>query len=181
MADGRLVPMTVPTWQPTSPRPEWFAHDAYGIHGLAHERRVRVHAMAIAEALGADDRILRVMDRASAWHDIGRRHDGVDAAHGELSVRRVDGLGLADGEPSDLLDLESFVIRYHAMDDRLGLDAAAGQPDPAAAELALKIFKDADGLDRVRIHDLDVEHLRFGVSRAREEEAWRMLEEDQDS
>jgi hypothetical protein len=29
----------------------------------------------------------------------------------------------------------------------------------------LKLFKDSDGLDRVRINDLDVEYLRYPVSR----------------
>jgi hypothetical protein len=37
-------------------------------------------------------------------------------------------------------------------------------------------LKDADGLDRVRIHDLDPSQLRFPVSQERVELAWKLLE-----
>ena len=38
-------------------------------------------------------------------------------------------------------------------------------------------LKDADGLDRVRIHDLDVTRLRSEAAQVREAEAWRLYEE----
>ena len=157
--------------------PAWFVRGPGGIHGIGHVMRVRTHALALTEALGVEPRLARAIERAAAWHDIGRVDDGVDDHHGERSVARAIQLGLPAGEPEAVAGPALFAVRWHSRSDQEGLDAAARAPEPEAAAFVLKVLKDADGLDRVRIGDLDTSRLRFEASRARVAEAWRMLRE----
>jgi hypothetical protein len=133
----------------------WFLRPdgAHGIHGVGHTRRVCVHVLRLSAALDIPRRLRDLTLTAARWHDLGRTHDGVEPEHGAHSVRRVQGLGLADElvatgglSPGDL-ELVLFAIRYHSLDDATARRAAA---DPDALPL-LWLLKDADALDRVRL------------------------------
>lgn len=160
--------------------PVWFmrpdGHDASAtIHGVAHTARVLTHALAIAEALG-----LRAWERealacAARWHDIGRTDDTADYYHGAKSAGKVVGLGLHRGVSAPVLEAALFAVTHHCCPDEHAERAAARSADPEATMRVFRVLKDADGLDRVRIDDLDPSMLRFDVSRTRVDRAWEML------
>jgi hypothetical protein len=191
----------------TFPLEPWWFMRPESIHGLAHTRRVLIHAVPIAEAAGLEAIEFEALVHAVAWHDIGRTHDGWDRDHGRKSVARVKELDLAHDLAPEMLEPLFFAIEWHSTDDDLAVEAVAPQaveaaeiaeaaphadpqaavkeagPDPAPDPTrdsrlrVLWVLKDADGLDRVRIHDLDVARLRSAAARVREAEAWRLLAE----
>lgn len=158
----------------------------HSIHGLSHTRRVLIHAVALAKPAGLNPDEFQALVHAAAWHDLGRTHDGWEREHGRRSVARIKDLNLAVDLAPDVLELVLFAIEWHSTDDELAVEAAtADRAEGSAAQAPeldsrLKVLwtlKDADGLDRVRIHDLDVTRLRSDAARAREAEAWRLYEE----
>ena len=108
------------------------------IHGLGHIERSLCHG-----GLSAMDEHLSEADTslvldACAYHDIGRSRDGLDFEHGSVAAR-----------------LQSVLDKYHPS-------------DMARAKNIAQLLKDADGLDRVRICDLDENFLRRESSVHRE-------------
>jgi HD superfamily phosphodiesterase len=158
--------------------PQWFEHPST-IHGLSHTRRVLIHAHAIAGSVGLEPAEFEALVHAVAWHDIGRTHDGHDPEHGAKSVARIARLGLARGIHRQILARVLFAIELHSTHDEAAVERAAALDDAERRSFLRVIWtlKDADGLDRVRIHDLDPSQLRFPVSRERVELAWKLLEE----
>ncbi len=78
-----------------------------------------------------------------------------------------------------------FAIQWHSVPDHLALDHAASlplaaRPEPGTLVRVLWLLKDADGLDRVRITDLDPGQLRYEESVAirRPRHAELLLEHD---
>lgn len=136
------------------------------VHGVGHIERTMVHGAmcAWAEGLGeADARLLLTM---CAYHDTGRICDYLDGAHGLRSAEKLAALSGLRGE--DLLEAEACVEAHSVPDGRMEEILAARKPEnlPRARMLA-RMLKDSDGLDRVRIHDLNVDYLRFPASRER--------------
>jgi uncharacterized protein len=136
------------------PRPEWFAHNPAGIHGIAHATRVLVWAEQIATWMNAGDRPVdvEVVRCAAVTHDVGRYDDGRDPEHGLRSARWVtehrSALPVALDEHQ--LQALAYCCEWHVPPD--------GQAPRWTNEL--ECLKDADGLDRVRIFDLDPRQLR---------------------
>ncbi len=140
------------------PSPEWFSHDPYGIHGIAHVARVLVWAECIGcglngDGLGLD---LEVVRWAAVLHDVGRHDDGKDAGHGKRSAAWVrahrDAVALLTEEQ---IEQVVYCCEWHDQEDR-----HAPRMTPM-----LKCLKDADGLDRVRIRDLNPAYLRTETAR----------------
>lgn len=169
----------------TYPLEPWWFLRPHSIHGLSHTRRVLIHAAALAEPAGLNPTEFEALVHAVAWHDIGRTHDGWEREHGRQSVARIKDLNLAVDLDPDVLGLVLFAIEWHSTDDDLAIEATGGAKEASTAHApdldprlrVLWTLKDADGLDRVRIHDLDVTRLRSEAARARETEAWRLYEE----
>jgi len=167
--------------------PEWFVRpdgsEPAWIHGVAHTQRVLVHVRELAyEAaqageLGLTDTILEAACFAAVWHDIGRTHDGADYYHGGKSAGKVVGLGLHAGIDPEVVELALFAVTHHSGDEVHALRGSARMPDSDAAVAVLKLLKDADGLDRVRLGDLDVSFLRYRASRTRVARAKELLEQ----
>jgi len=161
--------------------PEWFERPA-GIHGVSHTRRVLIHAQAIAEARDLDPDWFESVVLAVAWHDIGRTHDGREPEHGPNSVAKVKRLGLAEGIRPQILARTFFAMEWHSVSDHHALDKAAvlepgHRPEPGTMLRVLWLLKDADGLDRVRIYDLDPGQLRYEESIKLVDRAWQLLKE----
>jgi len=158
--------------------PNWF-HHAPGIHGVSHTQRVLTHARAIAEQVELTPLERQAVLQAAAWHDIGRTHDGRDWTHGMKSVTKVLDLRLHERHERELLDLAFFAMEYHAMWDHVGERRAILRADSVVALRVLRVLKDADGLDRVRLgpRGLDPEQLRFECSRGMVERAWELYRE----
>ena len=144
------------------PTPDRFLHESY-IHGQLHVGRVMVHAFALLDLLDMAVEAPRLW-AAVYLHDLARTHDGVCHSHGADAARRLadlpdvrelfarGGLRPEDGEAV------ATAVTHHAVPQELAED------HPHRRLTAL--LKDADGLDRVRLWDLDPSRLRFPVSRS---------------
>ncbi|MBO4330617.1 MAG: C_GCAxxG_C_C family protein [Oscillospiraceae bacterium] len=136
------------------------------VHGIGHVERTMMHGAfcAMADALsGEDARLLMLM---CSYHDTGRESDWLDNAHGlrsSLKLQRITGL---TGEELKIAmaGIEAHSVGDGAMDAIISSHAPA---DTARARVLAELLKDADGLDRVRINDLDPRFLRREASRAR--------------
>ena len=175
--DGRLQALLA---RLPSPNPRWFRRPdgrdgSRGIHGVGHTVRVMVHATELGEALRVAAWELQALERAALWHDIGRTNDGGDYYHGAKSAGKVVGLGLHANVPPHVLEAALYAVTHHSGDEGHGERAAARLSDPDAALRIFRILKDADGLDRVRLGDLDVNQLRHPVSRMRVGRAEELL------
>jgi hypothetical protein len=150
------------------PDPAWFAHDPNGVHGVAHAARVLVWAERIADRVAEPAAMRREELRwAAVCHDVERWDDGIDPQHGDCSavwvlanLLRVRP-GLTDGVD---LGFVAELCRWHQPSDR----------DAARLTLELMILKDADGLDRARLGDLDPSRLRLASSLGLVEAAERL-------
>ena len=154
------------------PPPELFLH-ASTLHGPAHVGRVLIHALRLVEATGL------VEEMPSLWaavylHDIARTHDGSEPRHGANAWARLSTLpqvrdlftrgGVRD---SDLPGIQAAVTRH-----------SRGEPGEGEDHRRLiELLKDADGLDRVRLGDLDPTYLRIPAARGMVGFARRLLAE----
>lgn len=145
---------------------EQYFHRPRGIHGLGHTRRVLLLTLILAhmEALDPEERAL--LCQAALFHDIGRRDDNFDPEHGRESFKKLIRYHLVDLSGESLETLR-FIIENHCVSDAQAKEVLPAYnlkwPDKVLA--LYKVFKDADGLDRIRISDLDVKQLRTASSR----------------
>lgn len=174
------------------------------IHFRPHWARVLMHALAIGDARELPDADLRALAMAAVFHDSRRKNPYLDTGHGaraaayyaeyccdSRSAAQTRAVRLAF-DPRTML-----AIAWHDRDDEQGLAAVAqaaadgeshdfngvsyqaALPDDALADAAtiLRIFKDADGLDRVRLGDggLDTRYLRTDQARANVDFAHALL------
>ena len=144
-------------------------------HGVGHIERVMVHGAmcARAERLGeGDTRLLLAM---CAYHDTGRSCDYLDASHG---LRSAEKLASLTGLRGEALAEAMAGVEAHSQPDGIMEDILASHRpgDLPRARLLAQMLKDSDGLDRVRIHDLDTGYLRRPPSRERGSFAWRLFE-----
>ena len=142
----------------------------FDFHGQGHILRVLLLALIYyykSDTL-LTQRDKRILLYFSLLHDIGRSNDDADNRHGEnsvtvimqnkISIPRLE-LGKKD------LDMAHLIIRYHCLPDKDGYAAIAAikkysSNDIERLKQLYQICKDIDGLDRVRLNDLDVDQLR---------------------
>jgi len=154
------------------PLPELFLHSST-LHGQAHVGRVMVHALRLIGATGAVEETIRVW-AAVYLHDIARRHDGVAPRHGAEACARLRDLpetlallARAGLREEDVPAVEVAVTRH-----------SNGEGRPGEPHLRLiQLLKDADGLDRVRLGDLDPRYLRIPAARGMASFAEQLYEE----
>lgn len=151
------------------PQPSWFAHNPYGIHGIGHAARVLVWADLIARRLRACgiSLDLEAVRWAAVLHDVGRLSDGIDRGHGSRSAIWVkNNRGDLPIAPSgDTIERVLTCCQWHEIGDG---EIPAMTPE-------LMCIKDADGLDRVRINDLNPAYLRSDPARLLVEDAWALF------
>lgn len=138
------------------PMPELFWHEST-LHGQAHVTRVMIHAARLAAATNQPDHARRLW-AAVFLHDIARTHDGTCHRHGadaadrlrkEAALQRL--LAEAGLTEDDFPAIEAAVTAHCAPKE-------VPRSHPHWTLTAL--LKDADGLDRVRLGDLDPSRLR---------------------
>jgi HD superfamily phosphodiesterase len=143
-----------------------------GTHGIGHITRVLVWAAQIADRVHVPVRREELF-RAAGLHDIKRWTDGGDREHGARAADWVlSDFTAVRPDVAAALDLElvASLCRHHVPHDHL--------VDPRHWCIELRILKDADGLERVRIYALDPTRLRLReVSPALERSAWRLMEQ----
>lgn len=136
------------------------------IHGVLHAKRVLLLAYIIGLYEELDDNDMEIVLNAAKYHDIGRTNDNYDEMHGILSFNKMFQLELVDKEMEDIHILQ-FIMENHCIDDKKGLANLEKYPieDKNRAIRLYQILKDADGLDRVRLGDLDINYLRLPISK----------------
>ncbi len=133
------------------------------LHGAAHIERVCFLGLILSDKLRLSNEDARLVLTACAFHDIGRGSDALDFGHGlrgaELISRYVD----LEGEEQRIL---KAAIEAHSEDDKKmqGIMEKHHVNDKERGLMIARILKDADGLDRVRLKDLDRGQLRFRES-----------------
>ncbi len=143
------------------------------LHGQAHVARVMVHAFRLIEATGAHD-LAPALWAAVYLHDIARRTEGRCERHGGDAWKRLARL-------PDVRDL--FAKGGVKEDDYPAIRTAVTEHCRSEVPLAdphrelAALLKDADGLDRLRLRDLDVRYLRHQEARDMAEFAERLYEE----
>jgi hypothetical protein len=133
-----------------------------------------VHAFRLIEATGAQEYAARLW-AAVYLHDIARTHDGRCYVHGANAVKRL---------PS-LPDVRALFARGGVTDDDFPMIEAAvvhhcqpPEPSPGDPHYRLTaLLKDADGLDRVRLGDLNPGLLRHPQARAMVDFAQQLFDE----
>ena len=153
----------------------WLHHDSW-IHGVDHMARVFILQELVCNQL--EDKGAIINRQAIRWaamaHDVGRVDDGVDPSHGKRSAQWIVE-NLSERMTPETMDVATYIVHWHV------------PPDYEAPVMTteLKVLKDADGLDRVRIGDLDVSLLRtdvakglVGVAKDLYEESLKIHDED---
>ncbi len=138
-----------------------FFHKPGGIHGISHTRRVLFLTLILSLMEGLTETDRDLLCHVAIYHDIGRSNDNFDPGHGRESYHKVLQYDLFNGE-TEQQEIVRFIIENHCISDyeaeRLVKDYRVSDPEHLV-KLYL-VFKDADGLDRIRINDLDVKQLR---------------------
>jgi len=137
------------------PPPSLFAHQST-LHGQAHVARVMVHAFRLIEATGFTAETPRLW-AAVYLHDIARTHDGTCHRHGADAWARLTTLdnvralftraGVTDGDDP-------------AIEAAVTVHCTGEPPHDHPHRRLMALLKDADGLDRVRLGDLDPRYFR---------------------
>jgi len=144
------------------PTPDLFWHPS-SLHGQAHVSRVMVHATRLVDATGQHALAPRLW-AAVFLHDLARRHDGVCHRHGGDAAARLR------AEPAlqqRLAEAGLTMADYPAIEAAVTAHSAPGEMSRDHAHWPLTaLLKDADGLDRVRLGDLDPRYLRHAESKA---------------
>jgi hypothetical protein len=152
--------------------------DKAGIHGYNHSLRVWLLSVKLAELAGLSEEDTRILLYCAAYHDIGRINNGQDHDHGFMSFQRVKELNLL---PEDMDSASAGIIRYiienHPLDDLQGKENLDkyGLTEKERAWKLYSVFKDADGLDRCRINDLNVKYLRTEAAKTSVKFAYELL------
>lgn len=136
------------------------------MHGLGHIERTILQGgfCAMEEGLDRSDTALLLL--ACSYHDVGRQDDWVDDLHGWRSAQRI---GAITGRTGEDLKLLQGAVDAHSRKEAVLRETVAGY-HPADLNRAVRLaqlLKDADGLDRVRLGDLDPRYLRRETSRSR--------------
>lgn len=132
-----------------------------GIHGIRHAKRVLMLSLIFAKLYELDTRDRDILINASLYHDIGRVDDSIDFDHGRFSCDKLQKLDLLEANDEDM-EILRYVMTEHPRTDKIGFNNISkyNMKDKDRAIRLLKIFKDCDGLDRLRINDLDISYLR---------------------
>lgn len=160
----------------------------FEVHGLLHILRVLflslIYIYNSGDALSESDR--QILIYFSLLHDLGRVTEDVDDVHGERSVEqihkrgiRLRGIRLSRKE----YRIAELIIAQHCRDDDTGIAAIMAEPGLSRKEKEhtihlYHIYKDMDGLDRVRFNGLDYRILRTRYARRLPLVAGCLLEED---
>ena len=145
------------------------------VHGVGHIERTMVHGAMCAWAEGLNEADTRLLLTMCAYHDTGRVCDYLDGVHGKRSAERLASLTGLAGE--DLREAMAGIEAHSVADKRMeGILAAYAPKDLPRARMLAQMLKDSDGLDRVRIDDLNVNYLRRAPSRERGGFAQRLFD-----
>lgn len=141
-------------------------HRPSGIHGVGHVRRTLLLSLLMAGLDRLSTSYVRILVYASVYHDIGRTHDGVDDYHGYASYQKVLEHGLLNNHEANEVYAIKELIERHAISDKKAFSfETLDEAKRDEVQFLLRYFKDADGLDRVRLGDLNAKYLRTDTAK----------------
>lgn len=145
----------------------WDALYESPIHGPGHIERTMLHGAFCAMEEPLCQTGTELLLECCAYHDTGRINDWVDDEHGFRAAQKLAGLTGRSGEE---LKMMMAAVDAHSRSDAMLLPTLEkyGLADSPRALALTQLLKDSDGLDRVRIWDLDVRYLRREESKKRE-------------
>lgn len=135
------------------------------IHGQDHIERVIFFSAILSWYYKLSEIDTKILLLSSSYHDIERINDGYDTAHGMRASKRLHEFSNLDDES---LEIAKVAVRCHSLDDKYMkniIDENIKKDQIDRAYMISKLFKDSDGLDRVRISDLDQKFLRNDFSK----------------
>lgn len=134
------------------------------IHGQGHIERVILFSMLLAYKYGLNKNDTDILRYAASLHDTKRIDDSYDTEHGYRAA--IDSISYANVEKKDIKILQAVLAVHSRVDEKMNetIEEFFVEDFSRAKRLA-KFFKDADGLDRVRIKDLDERYLRNDFSK----------------
>lgn len=128
------------------------------IHTQGHCERVLMHALRIGDARHVSDEQMLALSLASIFHDTRRKDNYLDTGHGARAAEYYKKFASSEDEthrPVPFLPSAYAAIWYHDRDDSLGEKYIRkhfeDEDDFKRAIEVYHIFKDADGLDRLRL------------------------------
>ncbi|MBI4440706.1 hypothetical protein HY639_00920 [Candidatus Woesearchaeota archaeon] len=131
------------------PKREWFTVSPDGLHGIMHETRVLVHAELLGNIEYATGKHVDIdaLRYAAITHDVKRINDWYDFPHGGRAATWIkETMPIPAGHCGTVAD----IVKWHVTQD-IAIPKMTKE---------LELFKDADGLDRWRIGDLNENYLR---------------------
>ena len=136
-----------------------FSLASSNIHTRLHEEHVLLFSLLMAEDAALSDEEREVLGAAAVFHDTRRRNDRYDVGHGRRAAQYYKQFCEQKGWIAD--DRVDFLLSYHDQPDELGL-AFLKENNFSGLKSLYDIFKDADGVDRVRLgpNALDCDRLR---------------------
>ena len=133
------------------------------IHGQEHIERVIFYALILSWKYELDNRDTDLMRYAASLHDTKRVNDGWDVDHGRRAAN--ESIAYAKINPADIKILQAIMTAHSSNDDDMeDILREYKVVDFERALFLAKLFKDSDGLDRVRINRLDPAYLRNDFS-----------------
>lgn len=134
------------------------------VHGQAHIERVIFYSLILSWKYSLDKRDTDILRYAASLHDTKRENDGWDVEHGRRAA--IDSIDYAKINPDDKNILQAVITAHSANDnDMKDIIEEFEVKNFDRAIFLTKLFKDADGLDRVRINRLDTSYLRNEFSK----------------
>lgn len=136
------------------------------VHGLGHIERTMTHGALCAMKEPLDQEDTGLLLYACAYHDTARINDWVDDLHGHRATQKLPVLTNLTGEALHIV--QAAVDAHSRSDAVLSKTVESYQLEHFDRGLRIaELLKDSDGLDRVRIWDLNPRYLRRKASRER--------------
>ena len=148
------------------------------IHGNGHIERTMLLGAMIAQALGLSVHESKMLLLCCSYHDIGRHNDFRDNEHGNVAAKKLMSPNMKPkfrGYSAEDFKIMQAAITLHSISDK-EIDNVARQYSlcensmPRYYRIA-KCLKDSDNLDRVRLRDFDIKHIRHPESREMADDA----------
>ena len=149
-----FVPISEKLLRDFEPQQTWLMHDSY-LHGVDHMARVFILQELICDKLEAQGEAVNreAIRWAAMTHDVGRINDDTDPDHGRRSAQWITD-NLSDKMSPEMLDTVTYITHWHVPPDA----------EVPVMTTELKVLKDADALDRVRLGDLDPRYFRTSAA-----------------
>lgn len=148
------------------------------IHGKDHIERVIFFSVLLSFAYKLDEADTNILINAASLHDTRRVNDGWDTEHGPRAAR--ESIQYAHDVKKEDKEILQAVIAAHSRDDKKMDETirefVKNEDDFPRAKRLAKFFKDADGLDRVRINLLDPAYLRNDYSKGLVDFSYKLFE-----